>query len=448
MAEDDVEQLEISLEEHLIASDIGTLSDICSKLELSSKLWKDKSKMHIIKSIRKFTDLEDLNEKKITIAKILELFMVAETTSSYSVKQSGEMSETKINEQVKELESMLSKLKTEMNGGGEVGNKDSTKLLEETLSKTMLKKEFKITGNINDQKRTDKPSLSYISLIHQIEAAQHQDYSDLDIINAIIKAMSPGMKLRTVLETLPNLKLPRVRLMFRSHYSEKSAAELFQQLTNCIQATEESADEFLIRVYEIRQKLIFARKESGSITVPYDDALIQTIFINTIETGLISETIRNKVRPYLTLPKPGQTEQDFELTNDILIHQTNIATATEIERTEKLKSVRRRTGVSTVNTIGDETDSQQSSKKKLPNKEEDSQLVATLQAIQSQLGTLRQDVNQLRANAVLGNQNRPSRPMCKRCTTDKNEFCDHCFRCGATDHFARGCKQSTNSNRR
>ena len=146
-------------------------------------------------------------------------------------------------------------------------------------------------GNINDQKRTDKPSLNYISLIHQIEGGKRSNYSDEEIISGIIKSMSLGMKLRTLFETLPNLKLPRVRLMLRSYYNERSASELFQLLSNSVQNAEESPDEFLIRVYEIRKKLIFARKESGTVAVPFVDALIQSIFINCIETGLSSEAI-------------------------------------------------------------------------------------------------------------------------------------------------------------
>jgi hypothetical protein len=208
----------------------------------------------------------------------------------------------------------------------------------------LIRKDFKIIGTINNQKKGDKPSLSYISLIHQIEAGMKQNYPDSEIVSAVIRALQPGMRLRTVLETLPNLEIPRLRLMLRSHYSEKGAAELFQSLTNSIQHPEEEADEFLIRVYETRQKLLFAKREAGLGPVVFDDTLIQSVFINTIETGLTSESIRNKVRQYLITPKTGETEDQFQQVNDQLIYQMSMATAEENERTAKLQAVRKRTG--------------------------------------------------------------------------------------------------------
>ena len=130
----------------------------------------------------------------------------------------------------------------------------------------------------------------------------------------------------------------------------------------------------------------------------------------------------------------------------------NIATSTELERTEKHKNNnRRRTGVQSIEITDTDVEEQQPSTKKKNTVSfkdtESNQLVATLQAIQSQLGTLRQDVNQLRANSAttITDTNRTMRNRCHNCVIDKRDFCDHCYRCGSTDHFARGCRSATNS---
>ena len=453
-AEEEMERLEFTFESYLLNNPIDLLIRVAKDFGLSEDLWRDKSKMHIIRNFRKELESGTMDERKTKLTGVIGIFMTVlewnelgqtvDATADIKVVQ-GE-GRAALDKKISDLEETLSKLKTESRDirGGRDENKNSVTLLNETLSKTMLKKEFKITGTINDQKRTDKPSLNYISLIHQIEAGQRQNYTDEEIISGVIKAMTPGMRLRTVFETLPNLKLPRVRLMLRSHYSERSAAELFQLLSNSVQSGDESADEFLIKVYEIRQKLIFARKESGTVAVPFDDALIQSVFINCIETGISSEAIRNKVRPYLPLPRQGETEVDFEAVNDKLIHQMNIAMSTELEHTEKHKNnARRCTSVQTIGTSDSDVDDQQpsnSKKKGVSFKDSEShQLVATLQAIQSQLGTLRQDVNQLRANSATtttDTNNRGTRSRCRSCIVEKIDFCDHCFRCGSSEHFA------------
>ena len=451
MAEN-AEVLELEVEGKFVSSNLTTLQTIASHFGLS-KTSELNSKLTLIKALRKFTDSSESVEEKVELlTKMLELFAGEIDGKTGNIERDN--ARQLLESQVGNLEAQLIKLKSEL-GYPEPKKDGSITLLEQTLSRTMLKKEFKITGMIHAQK-SDKPSLNYISLIHQIEAGQRQKYSDEEIISGVIRAMTPGLKLRTVLETLPNLKLPRVRLMLRSHYSERSPAELFQLLTNSIQGGGESADDFLIKVYEVRQKLVFARKESGSLTVPYDDSLIQSIFINTVETGITDEAIRNKIRPCLVAPKEGQTEDDFEKVNDELIKQINIATATEFERNEKFKSAsRRRTGISAVEVDeGFSTTEQKQlatgTRKKTGLKDSvDNQLIATLQAIQSQLGTLRQDVNTLKANSPsTSSEGRYTKSRCKTCVTDNNEFCDHCFKCGSSEHFARGCKKfSTNSSR-
>ena len=275
------------------------------------------------------------------------------------------------------------------------------------LSKTTLKKEFRISGTIGPTNtKGEKSYLSYISLIHQLESGQRLKYNDEEIIAGVIRAMAPGLRIRTVIETLANLKLPRLRLVLRSHFNEKAASELFHELSNCVQHDTEEADEILMRAYELRQKLLFAAQEIGS-TVRYEVALIQSVFINTIETGIIAEGIRSRIRPYLTPPTAGQTPEHFEVQNDQLIHHTNLAKFAENERRNKIRATRN-VGKKYVHMDYEEDDANHKTEKR--NEDTENVVLAAIQTLRGEISVIKTDVNQLRENrspSQLDNRRRP-----------------------------------------
>ena len=52
-------------------------------------------------------------------------------------------------------------------------------------------KDFKIRGFIGEKGKKDK--LSYISLLKQIEEGRDKGYSDKEIVNAVLRAITPGL---------------------------------------------------------------------------------------------------------------------------------------------------------------------------------------------------------------------------------------------------------------
>ena len=66
----------------------------------------------------------------------------------------------------------------------------------------------------------------------------------------------------------------------RSHFQEKSATELYQQLTTIVQSPEESPQSFLIRALDLRQKVLFASKEAG-VKIKSDGSLVQGLFLHS-----------------------------------------------------------------------------------------------------------------------------------------------------------------------
>ena len=74
--------------------------------------------------------------------------------------------------------------------------------------RSAFQREFKIKREIGEAGQRDQ--LSYISLLKQIVEGRGKVYSDKDIVSAVLKAITPGLCLRNVLETTENPTLDRL----------------------------------------------------------------------------------------------------------------------------------------------------------------------------------------------------------------------------------------------
>ena len=83
--------------------------------------------------------------------------------------------------------------------------------------------------------QTAKIALSYISVTRQIDSAKQKGYEDPEIFDALIKAISPALQLRTYLEAMREAGLETVMKIIRAHFQEKSASELFGSPANLVQ---------------------------------------------------------------------------------------------------------------------------------------------------------------------------------------------------------------------
>ncbi len=101
-------------------------------------------------------------------------------------------------------------------------------------------------------------------------------------MEALIRAISPTLKLRSYVETIENLKLGKLLQVLKAHYKQKSAAELYQELT--CQGPKETAEDFLVRVLELKQQVLFTSRvmEDG---ITYSADLDQAVLLRTLETG-------------------------------------------------------------------------------------------------------------------------------------------------------------------
>ena len=312
----------------------------------------------------------------------------------------------------------------------------------------VFKRDFKIFGTIGGDSHKD--SLSFVSLTRQIDTGVKSGYKETEVIEAVIRAVSPSLKLRSYLEMMSELTLPRLKQILRAHFKEKSATELYQELAQLCQGTKESAQDFLIRAMNLRQQVIFSSQSDSA--VKYDPSLVQSLFIHVVETGLAQESVRAKLRPLL---------EKSNVSDEELMDRVNRAVSAETERQNKMGGfIKKSTLVNQVhNDPSPAKDNQNIHGKKKPGANSDKEckqnnLVAALEAVQADLASLKEAFNKSQASSKeqpRENQQVPNKGKsvsCKACQESGETNCSHCFKCGSTEHYARGCKKPQGNDRR
>ena len=89
------------------------------------------------------------------------------------------------------------------------------------------------------------------------------------------------MNLRSYLEGKTDLTLPQLHRILRVHFSELNVTELYTELSNAVQHSSESVQNFVVHLMDTRQKIIFASQESES-QLQYDPVLVQKLFLCAI----------------------------------------------------------------------------------------------------------------------------------------------------------------------
>lgn len=115
---------------------------------------------------------------------------------------------------------MRTSLETQRKGRDCIGNSCCN------VSSGGFRKDFRISGHVGES--TAKDTLSFSSLEHQMESGLKTGYSEAEIVEAVIRAISPGLKLRSYLEGKEDLTLTSLRQVLKAHYAETDATVLCQ----------------------------------------------------------------------------------------------------------------------------------------------------------------------------------------------------------------------------
>lgn len=513
--ESELEKLQLKIKGALYQLTSGQLTEICNTLQISGPeercvTGKNRSQLvsHIIKHLEQ-EELTDLEDEGMSV--LLNVQDIIDTLQNEIPNQSDEQEKMQ-----KEVEALRLSLEEKESAMRDFINKNktpssciSTPVKNISLAQpdsSMWRKEFKIAGQIGEPGQKDK--LTFSSLARQIESGLSKGYPEPDIIDAVIRAITPCLQLRSYLEGKDNLTLPALRRILRSHYQERGATDLYKQLTSEVQSSKESPQNFLVRAMDLRQKILFASQEAES-GLKYDPALVQSLFMHTVLTGLQNDNIKSDLQPYLS---------QIHTSDELLLERVNIACANEKERQDKKKS----NGPSRVANVSAVQPSEVTVEKKRTNQQSTPPLppellgeIKEMRADMVMLKDLKAEVSQImetiqkntsplypspstecqklpvsspmfstpqsppygaesntmpyyhQQQPVATREYRPTfgpgriretaqfqqrfapqqyyparrpQPRCVACIQEGEEYCQHCFRCGSTEHFRAGCR--------
>lgn len=324
------------------------------------------------------------------------------------------------------------------------------------LTEVTLRREFKIWGQIGE--RGQKEKLSYPSLIRQMEVGLEKGHSETEIVEAVVRAVTPGLPLRDMLEIKRGLALQSLHTILKGHYKVDSTTALYNQLINVSQEPKESVQNFIFRAIELKEKLLWKAEDGDDDR--YSRDIIQRKFLRSIETGLTSDSLKFQIQPYLS---------NIRTTDEELIEAVNEAAKLEGERQEKLKRLQagkpprihefhtnpqsecspalavqsaKEPGMAmAIRTVkGRESKECQKVNNEVPDTQK---LIEELRAEMRQMITAAMEAN----NKTSLRYREERQRGCRKCREEQlGENCQHCFKCGQTGHFSRGCRvQSSQS---
>lgn len=472
------------------------LSDFLKISGLNQEKVANKSRSFLVSYISQYIDREEAAELEDSgMAELLSLLDLIKDMLALNANTKAHEGE-KDNEQARllmELESLrlaVQQKETEMQemASRRHENRVDSDMLQRNTQVTPVnsftwRKDYKISGQIGEPGQKDR--LTFSSLARQIENGLSRGYSESEIGDAVIRAIVPGLQLRSYLEGKSGLSLPTLRRILRSHYQERSATELYKQLTTEMQSNKETPKNFLIRAMDLRQKILFASQEAES-SLKYDPVLVQSMFMHTILTGLQSDNIKSELQPYLLKPTTS---------DELLLERLNIACSHEKERQEKRRQTsQRQAGVHAVQSCDGGGERKQAAQQHTVTLPPD--VLSDLQGLKADmllLKDLKTEIAQIRETfqkndpvtvrsppVYRGNDceaayqsvnvqppfvpwNNPTRvtapaqfqqrfapqryptprprPRCFGCQQRGEEYCQHCYRCGSNEHFRAGCRR-------
>ena len=296
--------------------------------------------------------------------------------------------------------------------------KEEVKQKPRSIDIEYFKRDFKISGVIADG--TPK-ALNYINLCSQINDGKKKGYSEIEIVAAIKKSISPGTGLRTYVDSQYEMTLDEILQFLRSFLREKSPTELFTDLNQLCQGSSEDPASFLLRALEVRQKVLTASQTKG--VIKYEKELVQRMFLHAVKTGLREGPVRNHMIPYLDHDRPQP--------DDLLLREINIATSEEKERESKQRANK---GVRVASVETNEGVSQLLAP-----------LVDVVSEMKAQIEELTSQVNAMPSGANRNQRNDRSsvswkKKGCEDCTRNNRSQCSHCWKCGKEGHQSKSCQ--------
>ena len=472
----DFESLQLELDSLVCQQTVAKLTELVTYLEIEETV-EGKSRMQLVKIIRNAIDKIVGKPGEIdldvylrdAIAFVNKIAPPLEKTEEETNLTKLEMKLLALKlEQQKDLESVLKELEAEklrVNGrktpvslDSDDANKQSKATKVPLMSApSILQREFKISGQIGEPGQFDK--LTYVSLIHQIDSGLEKGYSEKDVVDAVIKSISPHSSLRNYVLTSPDRSLAKLRSILCVFFQEKTAADFYQALVTTCQKTKETAQQFLLRALDARNKVFFATQEEKSHD-EYSTQLVQNTFLKTVETGLRDESLVTNLRPFLR--QGGVTDEE------LMKHLNDLATVQAERKAKSFSAPAERQQAAAANAASVDSETVKPQKPKIQkqttheNESETKTLFAEVRELRSELAELKRNFDGKRLQQAPRFQKSRGRGRgqyqgqgyyrrksgCRQCQANGiGNTCQHCFDCGGIDHFRAQCPVQENSQR-
>lgn len=264
-----------------------------------------------------------------------------------------------------------------------------------------IRRDFKIWGQIGERGQKDR--LSYTNLIHQIESGVQKGHTETEIVDAVVRAISPGLSLRDMLEIKSHLTLLQLKTILKGHFKEDSPTDLYHKLVNITQDSRESPQNFLFRAIELKERLLIASRD-GEAEEQYSAELIQKKFLRSVSTGLTSDHIKLN-----------------ELHADVQVLQ-RLGEAADGQKLMEGATAR-----------GKEPRAQSYTSKR------EAELFEMVKQLKEEITEIKNSIRE--SQPSFRHSRPPSKKICKSCQDSGNgEQCNHCFKCGQPGHFSKGCR--------
>lgn len=306
------------------------------------------------------------------------------------------------------------------------------------------RREFKVQGGQVGDHSSD---ISYNNICKQTDEGTREGFLDTEIVRGVLRIIKPGI-FKDMLINKEDLTVMELKGFLQTHLREKKSTELFQELRCARQDDSETPQQFLYRVIELKQRILFTSKLTDA-AVRYSSATVQDVFLHTVYQGLgyKHSDIRRELKPLLT---------NCEVSDGTILRQVMRITSEESERQRRLGAVRKQTMTSAHSAQLESNPvlehSQQESPVPKARTDPISQLAAKVDQLTSLVEAMRHQGPLLSTGPVTlcpqskTNIRKDKYYGCPACTEQNRPDCRHCFSCGEEGHRAVGCaKRHQNS---
>ena len=181
----------------------------------------------------------------------------------------------------------------------------------------MFQGEFRLHGTISDD---PVKSIKYTDLCKQINDGRRKGYSEDDLLSGLKRGIVAG-SVKTYMDAWMDMTLSDALEFLRSHLKELPPSDLMTLLSGLAQGSDKTAKEFLLEALQLRQTLQASSHSS-------DAGMAQSVFIQSLRTGIRNEHIRHHMLPFL--------DETKAVPDNVLVKEMDRAVAEEEQRVRKL----------------------------------------------------------------------------------------------------------------